>query len=126
MLKLLYRLFLILLLVASSMLLYQKTNYGYHTLIAVDPAEHAAALIKQKKYAKLSEYLDYFTAFDDIKGNKRIEELRKIVIQKRTSLSYQSEKILEGIYKSTSDEPIGYASAIGSDFLCREIFGIWL
>jgi hypothetical protein len=116
MLKLFYRLFLLLLLIGSATLLYQKNTYAYQTLIHIDPIPHAKALIDEEKYADAYTYLAYFIQFDYVKQNPKAQQMLATIINKRSSLSYQSEKVAEGISKGTSDELSGQMAAIGSDF----------
>ena len=117
MLKLLYKLLLIFVFILSATLLYQKNTYAYHTLVRIDPIPHTKTLIAQKKYVDAAEYLDYFMTFDYMKENSEAKALQKTIAQKRNSLSYLSEKVAEGFRTGTSDEILGQASAIGSDFL---------
>jgi len=116
MVKLFYKLTLLLLLILSATLLYQKDTYAYHTLIHIDPIPHTEELIQRSQYVDAYEYLNYFMAFDYVQHNPQARVLLKQINEKRHSLSYQSEKVLEGISTGTSDELLGQASAIGSDF----------
>ena len=116
MLKLFYKIFLLFLLILSSTLLYQKNTYAYHTLVRIDPIPHTEELIQKSKYVDAYEYLNYFMAFDYVQQNPQAQVLIKHINEKRHSLSYQSEKVLEGLSTGTSDELLGQASAIGSDF----------
>jgi len=117
MLKLFYKLLLIFIFILSATLLYQKNTYAYHTLVRIDPIPHTKALIAQENYVDAAEYLDYFMAFDYMKENSEAKALQKTIAQKRNSLSYLSQKVAEGFRTGTSDELLGQASAIGSDFL---------
>jgi len=117
MLKLFYKLLLIFIFILSATLLYQKNTYAYHTLVRIDPIPHTKTLIVQENYVDAAEYLDYFMAFDYMKDNSEAKALQKTIAQKRNSLSYLSQKVAEGFRTGTSDEVLGQASAIGSDFL---------
>jgi len=117
MLKLFYKLLLIFLLILSATLLYQKNTYAYHTLVRIDPIPHTKALIVEEKYVDALEYLNYFMAFDYMQENNEAKALQKAIAQKRNSFSYLSQKVAEGFSTGTSDEVLGQASAIGSDFL---------
>lgn len=108
---------LIFLLMLSATLFYQKNTYAYHTLVQIDPIPHTKALIAKEKYVDASKYLNYFMDFDYMKDNSEVKALQKTIAQKRNSLSYLSQKVAEGFRTGTSDELLGQASAIGSDFL---------
>jgi hypothetical protein len=116
MLKLFYKTLLLLLILLSGTLLYQKNTYAYHTLVRVNPIPHSKALIAKEQYADAYEYLNYFMDFEYMQENKDAQKLLNKIIEKRSSLSYKSEKIAEGIRTGTSDELSGQLSAIGSDF----------
>ena len=116
MLKLFYKLFLLCIVILSTILLYQKNTYAYHTLVHIDPIAQTKALIKENNYVEAYEYLNYFMAFDYVKHNPNAQNLLRQIVEKRDSFPYQSEKVLEGIKTGTSDELLGQASAIGSDF----------
>jgi len=117
MLKLYYRLFLLLLLIGSATVLYQKNTYAYHTLTRIDPIPHTKALINEEKYVDAHTYLSYFMQFKYVSQNPKAQALLTNIQKKRNSLDYQSGKIAEGLLTGTSDELSGQMAAIGSDFL---------
>jgi len=117
MVKLFYKLTLLLLLTLSATILYQKHTYAYHTLIQVNPLPQTKILIANEKYVDAHDYLVYFMQFEYMEDNLEAQQLLEEIAQKRSSLSYKSQKVLEGIRTGTSDELMGQASAIGSDFL---------
>jgi len=117
MLKLFYKITLLFILILSSTVLYQKNTYAYHTLVHIDPLPHTKELISNKQYVDAAEYLDYFMAFEYMKENEEAKVLQESIAEKRASLSYLSQKVSEGFRTGTSDELLGQASAIGSDFL---------
>jgi len=116
MLKLFYKTSLLLLILLSGTLLYQKNTYAYHTLVRVNPVPHTKALIDKEHYADAYAYLDYFMDFTYVQENEEAQKLLQEIIEKRSSLSYKSAKIAQGIRTGTSDELSGQLSAIGSDF----------
>jgi len=116
MLKVLTHTIFLLILVFLGTILYQKHTYAYHTLLHINPLPHTKALIKKEHYLEAHTYLSYFMHFDYVKQNPDAKSLLMQIEEKRSSLEYQSEKFLEGIRTGTSDEPLGKASAIGSDF----------
>ena len=116
MLKLFYKTSLFLLILLAGTLLYQKNTYAYHTFIRVNPVPHTKALIKERHYADAYAYLNYFMDFTYVQKNEEAQKLLQEIIEKRSSLSYKSAKIAEGIRTGTSDELSGQLFAIGSDF----------
>lgn len=116
MVKLFYKLSLLCLILLSATVLYQKHTYAYHTLVQVDPLPHTKILISEEKYADANEYLSYFIQFDYVQQIPEAHILLDQIKVKRESISYQSNKIAEGISTGTSDELSGQISAIGSDF----------
>ena len=116
MLKLFYKITLLFLILTSATVLYQKNTYAYQTLVRIDPIPHTEALINEEHYVDAYAYLNYFMDFDYMKDNLQAQVLLKKISEKRSSLGYKSEKFAEGIYRGTSDELLGQASAIGSDF----------
>lgn len=115
--KLLYKTFLILLIVFSSTVLYQKHTYAYHTLIEINPIPQTKTLIAEEHYVDAHNYLSYFMQFEYMKENPEAQILLKEIEEKRSSIAYKSSKFVEGFSTGMSDEFIGQASAIGSDFL---------
>ncbi len=116
MVKLFYKLTLLLLLTLSATVLYQKHTYAYHTLTQINPIPQTKKLIVEERYVEAYNYLNYFMEFDYVKENPDAQALLKQIEDKRASFEYRSEKFAEGIRTGTSDEALGKASAIGSDF----------
>ncbi len=120
-LKILYKPFIyliLLILVSLSLLLLQERKlFDIRTLVQVDPIPHTIELIKEKKYAKAEEYLSYFMEYAYVYENPKSKKLLQEIQSKRGSYEYQSDKFIEGVLKGESDEDIGKASAIASDFL---------
>jgi len=116
MLKLFYRTILLSIIIVSTVVLYQKHTYAYHTLVRIDPVPHTQMLIEQNQYVDAYSYLSYFMDFEYMQDNVEAQSLLQQIEEKRASFEYRSEKFAEGILIGTSDEPLGQASAIGSDF----------
>lgn len=117
MVKLFYKLTLLVLLILSSTIIYQKHTYAYHTLIHINPIPKTKTLMAEEHYVDAHKYLSYFMQFEYMKENTEAQQLLKEIEVKRSSLAYKSGKFVEGISTGMSDELIGQASAIGSDFL---------
>ena len=73
--------------------------------------------MRQEKYAKAEEYLGYFITYPYVSKNPESHKLSQEIQTKRNSYEYQGEKLIEGLLQGKSDEDIGKASAIASDFL---------
>ena len=108
---------LILLITLSLLILQERKVFDIRTLVHIDPIPHTQELIKQKKYRQADEYLSYFIVYPYVNKNPKSKELLKQIKEKRESYEYQKEKLIEGIVEGKSDEDIGKASAIASDFL---------
>ncbi len=110
--------FLILLLVIGSLfILEERKTFDVRTLVHINPIPHTHELIKEKKYQEAQEYLTYFLEYDYVKKDPNALKLMQTIQTKRNSLEYKKDKFLEGIIQGHSDEDIGRASAIASDFL---------
>lgn len=117
MFKLFTPIFILLLVIASLLILEERKTFDYSTLVHIDPIPHTEELVVNKKYADAYEYLSFFMEEPYVKENPKAQQLLKLIQEKRSSYSYKAEKFFEGIVKGGSDEDIGRASAIASDFL---------
>ena len=115
-LRLCFKLCALVILFITISILYERAKFDVRTLVRINPIPHTQELISNQKYAKAHEYLSYFLNFDYVKQNFKAHELMKEINNKRTSFTYQSQKMLEGIMYGKSDETIGNSSAIISDF----------
>ncbi|NPA61731.1 MAG: hypothetical protein GXO06_05555 [Epsilonproteobacteria bacterium] len=101
----------------SIVIVEERSLFDTRALVQIDPIPETERLIGEKRYADADEYLSYFMHFDYVKDNSKAIELDRFLKEKRGSLEYRGEKILEGIFEGKSDEDIGKISAIVSDFL---------
>ena len=115
--KLFFALSLIILVSLSLLLLEERQQFNIQTLAQIDPLPHTKILIKEEKYLEAEEYLTYFMEYDYVNKNTESREILKSIQEKRASYEYQQDKFIEGLLKGKSDEDIGKASAIASDFL---------
>jgi len=109
--------FMLILVNFSLFLLNERQTFDVRTLVHIDPIPHTEQLINEKKYVDAHEYLSYFIDYPYVKENPKSQELLQEIESKRNSYGYKADKFLEGIIKGGSDEDIGKASAIASDFL---------
>ncbi len=108
---------LLLLVSLSLFVLEERKTFDIRTLVHIDPLPHTKQLMHEKRYVEAHEYLSYFMAYEYINKNPESKKLFKAIELQRESYLYKAEKFLEGITKGGSDEDIGKASAIASDFL---------
>jgi len=117
MFKLFTSLIILLLLIASLLLLEERKTFDVSTLVQIDPLPHTKELIKQKKYVEAEEYLSYFIKYAYVQKNPESSQLLQSIQAIRNSFEYKRDKFFQGIVEGNSDEDIGRASAIASDFL---------
>ena len=107
-----------LLLVSLSLLVLEERKlFDTRGLQHKNPIPYTKELIKKEKYLDAQEYLEYFMQFDYVKENPQSQKLLHSIKEKRESYEYKKDKIIEGLLSGKSDEDIGKASAIASDFL---------
>jgi hypothetical protein len=96
---------------------YQLTQtQKMEALKRIDPLPETLRLVDEDRYAEAADYLAFFMQFEYVKENPKAKELYEALEQKRNSMEYQSQKVMEGVIKGTSDETIGKVSAGISDF----------
>ena len=117
MLKIFTPIFIILITASSLFILEERKTFDIRTLVHIDPLPHTKALIAKEKYVEAEEYLSYFISYDYVKQNPINQKLLDAIKSKREDYSYKAKKFLEGLTEGKSDEDIGKASAIASDFL---------
>jgi len=112
-----FSLSILILVTLSLLLLEERQIFNVQTLSQTDPLPHTKSLIKKEKYLEAEEYLSYFIQYEYVKKIPESRELLKTIQTKRNSYEYQQSKFIEGFLKGKSDEDIGKATAIASDFL---------
>lgn len=117
MFKLFTPLIILLLVFSSLFILEERKTFDVGTLVQIDPIPHTKELIKQEKYVEAEEYLSYFIEYDYVKENPEAKKLLQSIQTKRNSFDYKTDKFFQGILEGSSDEDIGRASALASDFL---------
>ena len=108
---------ILLLVIASLLILEERKTFDISHLVQINPIPHTQELIKEEKYVEAEEYLSYFMAYDYVKNNPTSSQLLQSIQTTRNSFEYKKEKFFQGIVEGNSDEDIGRASAIASDFL---------
>ena len=115
--KLLTPIVILFLLILSLFLLIERKTVDVQALTQIDPTIQTQKLIAQNKYADAHEYLSYFMDYDYVKKDPKAVQLYSEINEKRNSFAYKRDKLLEGLIFGGSDEDIGKASAVASDFL---------
>ena len=115
--RLLVPLTLLILVSLSLLLLKERKEFDIRTLVQIDPIPHVEQLIIDDKYVDAYEELTYFMQYPYVNKNPKSHQLLRTIELKRESYAYKTAKFLEGLLQGGSDESIGKASAIASDFL---------
>lgn len=86
-------------------------------LTRTDPLPRTRELVAQERYAEAAQYLDYFMAYGYVRGDPAAQHLAREIATRRESLAYQAGKAAEGVWSGQSDEAVGQAAGVISDFL---------
>ena len=86
-------------------------------LTRIDPLPRTRELVAQERYAEAAQYLDYFMAYGYVRGDPVAQHLAREIAARRESLAYQAGKAAEGVWSGQSDEAVGQAAGVISDFL---------
>jgi hypothetical protein len=86
-------------------------------LSRVDPLPQVRAFVEEERYAEAADYLGFFMQYDYVSGNQDAVALFESINEKRDSWLYQANKLVEGVLTGTSDETVGRAVGIATDFL---------
>ena len=86
-------------------------------LTRTDPLPRTRELVAQERYAEAAQYLDYFMAYGYVRGDPAAQHLAREIAARRESLAYQAGKAAEGVWSGQSDEAVGQAAGVISDFL---------
>jgi len=115
--KLLFPLIVLLLVTLSLLVLQERKEFDIQPLVHIDPLPYTKQLIVEKKYVEAENYLNYFMDYDYVNRHPESKELLLLIKNKRSDYAYKADKFFEGIITGGSDEEIGKATAIASDFL---------
>ena len=107
--------FLVLAIISFSILWYQ-TKLSILALSRIDPLPETRDMLEDNKYAEASDYLMFFMSYEYVNENPEAQKLHKEISSKRSSWSYQLDKLGEGLISGTSDEAIGQAAGVATDF----------
>ena len=74
-------------------------------------------MVGEERYAEAADYLRFFMQYDYVRENPEAVTLFESTNAKRTGWLYQASKLVEGVLEGTSDETVGQAAGIATDFL---------
>jgi hypothetical protein len=111
------KLLLLLVGAVAAGVLWQQDRLAVLALSRVDPLPETKALVARQRYAEAADYLGFFMGYGYVARNPEAEHLYREIAQVRASPEYRIEKLGEGIFEGTSDEAIGQAAALITDFL---------
>lgn len=117
MVKLSFKITLLVLSAVSACVLWQQTQLAALALTRVDPLPDTRAMLAEERYAEASNYLSFFIDYDYVNQNPEAQSLHQEISNKRGSWQYQLNKLGEGLLSGSSDEAIGQAASVASDFL---------
>ncbi len=116
MIKLPFKLILLVLAVVSAIVLGQQAQLAFLALSRVDPLPETRTMLAEERYAEAGEYLSFFMDYGYVSQNPDAQLLYEDISTKRAAWSYQLNKLSEGLLSGTSDETIGQVAGVATDF----------
>ncbi len=114
--KLPVKILLLVLAATAATILWQRAQLAALALVHVNPVPETKALVGEQRYAEATTYLDFFMAYAYVQDNPEAQALHADILAKRNDMSYQAEKLYDGLIKGTSDEVIGQTAGVLTDF----------
>ncbi|MEA3643624.1 MAG: hypothetical protein VBE63_27390 [Lamprobacter sp.] len=115
MVKLSFKLALLVVAAVSAGVLWQQTQLAALALTRIDPLPETRAMLAEEHYAEAWDYLNFFMDYDYVNQNPEARSLHQEISSKRGSWQYQLNKLGEGLLSGTSDETIGQTASFVSD-----------
>lgn len=116
MIKWFLKLFLLTLALVAAGTLWQQSQLAVLVLARIDPLPETQRLIAAERWADAADYLGFFMDYDYVAANPAAQALWREIQQKRADWEYQAAKLREGLLSGTSDETIGQAAGVLTDF----------
>jgi len=116
MIKLSIKLFLLTLALVAAGVLWQRSQLTVLALARIDPLPETRALIAAGRWAEAADYLEFFMDYDYVSADPAAQALRQDIEQQRSDWKYRADKLREGLLFGTSDETIGQAAGVVTDF----------
>jgi hypothetical protein len=101
----------------AGYVLFAEQELRLAALSRVDPLPQARGLVEEERYAEAADYLRFFMQYDYVSEKPDAVALYESITDKRESWLYQASKLVEGVLEGTSDETVGQAAGIATDFL---------
>ncbi len=73
-------------------------------------------MVAEERYADAADHLSFFMNYEYINQNSEAQALSHEIAKRRATLGYKAGKLAEGMYAGTSDETIGQAAGVMTDF----------
>lgn len=108
--------FLLLALVSAS-IIWQQAQLSLLALQRLDPLPDTHDMIAQERYAEAADHLNFFMQYDYVSENPDAQSLHQQISEHRSQWRYQLSKLSEGVLQGTSDETIGQAASVATDFV---------
>ncbi|WP_043532058.1 hypothetical protein [Litchfieldella xinjiangensis] len=115
--KLPLRLMLLLLAIVSAGIIGQHTQLSVLALQRIDPLPEAKAMIEEERYAEAADYMSFFMTYEYVSSRQEAQSLYQAINEHRSQWRYQLSKLGEGLLEGTSDETIGQATSVMTDFM---------
>ena len=114
--KIIFRIALLIICILSAVTLFKRTELSILALGRIDPIPQTRTLIDNNKYAEAAEYLGFFMAYDYVNERPDAKLLYQQIQEKRSHWGYKLGKIGEGLIHGSSDESLGQAAGVATDF----------
>ncbi len=107
---------LLILAAIAAGVLWQQEQLAALALVHVNPLPETRALVAEQRYAEAGDYLDFFMDYEYVNQDPEAVALRAEIQAVRESVGYQAQKIADGLWTGTSDEVVGQAAGVITDF----------
>ena len=114
--KLPFKIGLLILAAIAAGVLWQQEQLAALALVHVNPVPETRALVAEQRYAEAGDYLDFFMDYEYVSQNPEAVALQTEIQAVRESLRYQAQKLADGLWLGTSDEVVGQAAGVMTDF----------
>ena len=111
-----FRLLILLLSLLAAGVLWQQEQLAALALVRIDPVPETRTLVAEERYAAAADYLGFFMDYDYVQQDPAAQTLYSQIGAVRADPAYQADKFAEGLIQGTSDEVIGQAVGVASDF----------
>jgi len=116
MIKLYIKLGILLFAAVAAAVLLQQSQLAVFALSRMDPLPEVRAMVAEERYADAADHLGFFMNYEYINQNSEAQALSHEIAKRRATLGYKAGKLAEGMYAGTSDETIGQAAGVITDF----------